>query len=370
MGVRRRRQRRIGTKLSFSLLVALAFLGALELAARLLGPEPTVRLPPGANAYPAIFQPDPILGWRTVPGAAIEPDRERLAWEAARGEALDQTGEVPVSPEGFRDTPLTHPRPKDEVRVLALGDSSVWGHGLRRLHTFSERIQAAMPEGVQVINGGVPGYSSYQALAVLEGALEYGLDGLLIYTLNSDVSPTAGTPDSQHFERPVALALSRLLHHSALFQWLKPATAPLVISDSARGERQRVHIADYRDNLSRFTELASASGAWVIWVIPPQRMDLTREPAHDRVTDQASAARAEALLAEHARRDRTETETYRTAVALEAFRSGAPALDGPELFWKTKGDPDELFVDYVHPSRVGHQLLAEALIPMVSQRLP
>ena len=83
-----------------------------------------------------------------------------LLWELAPGERQGPGGAVSVNADGFRDQARGA---KSGPRVLALGDSSVYGFGVGDTDVFTAKLEAAIP-GTEFINGGVPGYSSTQAL--------------------------------------------------------------------------------------------------------------------------------------------------------------------------------------------------------------
>jgi len=69
-------------------------------------------------------------------------------------------------------SPDLGPREPGEFRVLILGDSQTFGHGVAEESTFVNRLQdllrADAGAPVRVINGGVAGYGTYEALWKLE----------------------------------------------------------------------------------------------------------------------------------------------------------------------------------------------------------
>lgn len=87
---------------------------------------------------------DPELGWRSTPGFADE---------------LYQINGL-----GLRDPEIPEDAPKDEVRVVGTGASNTYGLGVTNEDTWSYALQARMPRGVRVLNGGVEGYSILQAV--------------------------------------------------------------------------------------------------------------------------------------------------------------------------------------------------------------
>jgi lysophospholipase L1-like esterase len=112
---------------------------------------------------------------------------ERLVWRLAPRDA----GPLATNELGLRDTP---PRVDARSRILLLGDSVSWGHGIddvRRVYPqvlerrMNERGGAA---AVEIVNAGVPGYSTFQELAYLECCgLALSPDALVVQFSLSDV---------------------------------------------------------------------------------------------------------------------------------------------------------------------------------------
>lgn len=68
---------------------------------------------------------------------------------------------------GLRGPERSLARPAHGRRLLVVGDSLAWGFGVEDEATFAARVERAVP-GVEVINGGVSGYSTDQALLWLQ----------------------------------------------------------------------------------------------------------------------------------------------------------------------------------------------------------
>lgn len=97
-----------------------------------------------------IFCEHPTRFWALVPG--------RRASFVGR--------DVSINAQGFRGPELSK-KARNEYRVLMLGDSCTFGHGVGESETIAAYLQRDLQERmpsrkVVVINAGVPGYSSYQ----------------------------------------------------------------------------------------------------------------------------------------------------------------------------------------------------------------
>jgi hypothetical protein len=140
-------------------LVALSVLltcGAAELAVRALWKDQTVMFPR--------YHTDYRYGAYTLRG--IRPHSE--FWHSS----ADGRWRFVTNGKGFRDTrEFGYQKPAGTLRVLALGDSHTQGYEVRQEATFSavtERYLAAHGVKAEVLNAGVSGYSTAEALAFLE----------------------------------------------------------------------------------------------------------------------------------------------------------------------------------------------------------
>ncbi len=355
-------------RLLYAGLVTLAFLALLEGLTRVLaGPLPEL---PQHDWISGQFQPDSYSKWTLLPGADV-----------GEGEK--------VSPEGFRDTPLTRPKPAAERRVLVLGDSSVFGAGVRREESFAQQLEAALNPGepspgarqVQVINGGVPGYTTYQILERFRRARDLDINGVILYNISDSQTPEGLTDDLWfRWGAPVHV----LMRHVAIYRYLQ-RQAWLRRKPRAQAQPNptalRVHITSYQRNLATLRQLAADAGAWLIYVIPPMlpdadgKLPLGAGPQHASALD-AHLPRSEEDERRIERRlqylqDQPSLAAsiidYRAALALDGRRNGLPVVDGPAFFqqaWREQPERQRpLFLDTVHPSPVGHSLLARAILP-------
>lgn len=196
-------------------LFPLLVLGALELGARLLGleerlsgelaipqwidPDQLARKtalgrmadrPDDLRTFYKAYEPDRFLFYRLRPelhipmvDILVDAWRDRLAW------TLD------TNVAGFRGGAATRERKPGVLRVACLGDSSTYGWGLDHAESYPARLQALLDERLgagraEVLNFGVPGYTSFQGAKLLEReVLAYRPDVVTIaYGANDDAS--------------------------------------------------------------------------------------------------------------------------------------------------------------------------------------
>lgn len=77
---------------------------------------------------------------------------------------------VVINSDGFRDAEFA-PRRPGVGRIVVLGDSVTFGHGQPAAVRFTERLETLLTRGgarVEVLNAGIPGWSSYQQRAFYE----------------------------------------------------------------------------------------------------------------------------------------------------------------------------------------------------------
>ena len=322
----------IRRKLGFSLVALLVFVGLLEGLCRLLAPSGGLMqgaLEPTEGDAQAIY----------MRGSPF------LLWELAPGERQGPGGAVSVNTDGFRDQARGA---KSGPRVLALGDSSVYGFGVGDSDVFTAKLEAAIP-GTEFINGGVPGYSSTQALNLLWGrGLALEPDLVLAMTLWSDNNFDTFVDADQiatyaAWRRSGVASVEAVLEHSAIYRALEYAMrkrAPgrvgwMELKRQTPSGNRRVPIAQYARNLREFCTTQAARGGGVVFVMLPNRNDLTRKA------------------------ENPPWAPYRKVMREVATSCRAPVVDLPKAFARD-GRP-HLFLDEMHPSQIGHQLMADTI---------
>ena len=316
-----------------ALLVTLVALAALEGASRAAPVPSMVTVPAPSDGGDTVMNGNPWLLWELIPGAHLE-----------RG------GHVTVNGLGLRDRDRG---PKSRPRALAVGDSSVYGFGNDDDEVFTALLEGRFP--ADFVNAAVPGYSTFQVINQLRGrTLALEPDLLLVATLWSDnnfdsfsdrelLASYAGWTAS-----PVA-RLRALLDHSALFRRLDwhlrvspSATQARTVGwqvggDAARSGNRRVALGDYAQNLDTLCEMMSSRQGGVVYVLLANREDV-RALGHDPAWG-----------------------PYRDAMREAARRCRAPLVDLPAAFAATGKSADALFLDLMHPTPLGHQVMADAV---------
>jgi lysophospholipase L1-like esterase len=272
-----------------------------------------------------------------------------LLWRLAPGDREEHGQRVHINAAGFRDRERG---PAEGPRLLALGDSSVYGFGVSDAAVFTARLEG-MLDGVGVINGGVPGYSTEQALNRLsrEG-LAMEPDVLLVATLWSDNNfdqfvDAERLGAYRAWRSQPGARVAALLRATATGHLLSMAlgegagggahTVGWMQTGETGGGRRRVPIGDYAENLARFCTVMAERDGGVVFVLLPNVEDLS------------------------APRGAPPWTPYRDAMTRTAAACGAPLVSVPDAFAASGMAPGQLFLDEMHPSARGHGVMAQAI---------
>ncbi len=279
-----------------------------------------------------------------------------LLWEYAPG-MRDEFGiPVHINSLGLRGPEPTIPKPAGVRRLLATGDSSVYGFGIEDGQAFIDVAADLLGEGVEGWNAAIPGYSTFQTLNLLElRALQLEPDVLVIGNVWSDNNFDSFVDRElldaySTWEGGWTGTLRQVLSMSAIFRLLdfkirvqegEQAVARKVGWTVGKGQqmgRRRVEVNDYARNLQRLVDLAHQHKAEAIIVLLASQDDLAASQ------DEPPA-----------------WELYRRIMRDTARRNGLKVVEAPQLFQSTGLERDILFLDEMHPTADGHVLLGKAL---------
>lgn len=143
-----------GLVISFTTVAVM--LVAAELGIRWLRPQEHLRT--------EMWVADPVLGYRMVPNY--------------RGSYVSLKDPMPLTTNswGMRDHEYG-PRPEGGVRIYVLGDSMMFGYAVAVEQTFAKLLERSLQQRVgsrpvEVVNGGVPGYGTFQELDFFEQTVD------------------------------------------------------------------------------------------------------------------------------------------------------------------------------------------------------
>jgi hypothetical protein len=183
--------------LAIASLVVLGF--ALELGTRILVPESRWRYRDGS----ADWQLDPELGWVNLPNLDVE------------SRPFERVLRYRTNADGLSPAEARRERVPGTLRIMVFGDSMVVGRSVAQDETYTARLEARLRERgleAEVLNAGVQGYSTDQALLLLERLVPLYRPDIVLFgsTLNdfggNEVEAVGGQP------KPRFLLIGDALH--------------------------------------------------------------------------------------------------------------------------------------------------------------
>lgn len=364
----------------------------------------------------------------------LEQDPELLWVQKARMDEDFFGTPIATDEFGLRNSPAERKSEKS-LRILALGGSPTFGWGVASESTYAKRLEELLRhkygEHIDVINGGVIGYSSHQGLKFLKRHWEdlkpdivtvayviNDVDSYRFFRSNGKSDRELGAPSV--FSRLTAGPLRRL----GLFRALQSIMRFAGPGDAVLPGKVRVPLKDYRDNLQEMVHWVRGRRGQIVFVKMPVNLPvgvLTKSAGEaaghlekgrlalnegdcDRALIELEKALAlnSALGAAHyyrgkcfqkAGRDADARDAMRRVKVAESYRCAQDALaynnelgslaralriplvDVVSAFKKKQDaylfvDPAE---DTIHPNESGHAIIAaelfKALVPLASRRL-
>jgi lysophospholipase L1-like esterase len=282
------------------------------------------------NLFSNIFFPDKI--WELY-----SPHRDFFWTLRSNSEHTDYKRHIQykINSRGLRGEIVPYQKKKGEIRLLFLGDSCAFGWGVSYENTYSNVVKSLLQErfpGVdfEIINAAVPGYSSYQGLKYYKKELyKYNPDFVIIFFGANDCSVDMQS-DKYRYVLPAWLLNidGFLTKNSRFFQLLKINLGKRVLK---KGLQQRVSYEDFVKNLSMFKEMADREGRVLYFIAPVWRDGNT-------------------LL-------RNQNLDFNPSINIfDAFQNKIKSGNYTAR---------DLIFDKIHPSALGHHIIAEVLLERI-----
>lgn len=166
------------------------------------------------------------LGHVTIPAEGVEIHvRGGMAYDADLGWTWRQTPDINfgINKDGFRHPDVSQRKPPGVWRGFTIGDSQTYGAGVDAGQTYTAYAEANLrnssknPNNIELLNAGISGYTSLQALRLIEKKLlKWDPDVIVIDCRTFDTiregplaAPSSGIA-----------AIQRLLFHSRIYYLL------------------------------------------------------------------------------------------------------------------------------------------------------
>ena len=225
-----------------------------------------------SEARNLVYDFDPELGWFPEPGSE-------------RTMTGSRSFHVQHNSRGFRDP---EPGPKTRPRLAVLGDSYVWGFDAEAEERFTTRLQERMP-GWEVLNLGVSGYGTDQALLLLEEHIDFYEPDVvfLVFTEQNDRIDNTHNRVYEHYYKPYFIEAAGefelrgtpvptpLPYLQRQYPWLSKSTLATALVDAwIRIRNPAVEVPDRSEQLVvAVRDLAHARGAGFAFGIEGQHPD-------------------------------------------------------------------------------------------------
>ena len=291
---------------------------------------------------PYVSEPD--VGWRLRPNYT--------------GIYLDT--ELSTNSDGFRSPEIEVVKPPDGKRVVCLGDSLTFGHGVPVRETYPARLANELRDRMrgsrwEVINTGMEGYCTFQETSQLRRCLKYQPDvAVLLFCLN-DVTEKyktlrrfGGTGLDYHGvidggASKLLLYLARVRKYSSLITAIMP--------DRASSRRQEEY------SVAKLWTQPEAPHVQAAWEQAEKELDELRAvcdengvalivavaPFREQLTDAAGIDAPQRILADYSNRHGVRFVDLR-----------------PSFLWEIRHGKsvEQVFMDSSHPTPFGYTLVA------------
>lgn len=264
-----------------------------------------------------------------------------LIWSPRKGYDIFNT-------QGLRGPILEVPKPRDQFRIIAVGDSNTLGWGGisgPSWPTYLAEILARRDPRAVVANAGVWGYASFQGLRRLRHCLSFEPD-LVLVSFGSNDAVSVPVPDRMVAEQRSGQGpVSRRVLGLRLAQLSMALLDRLQAGRTAGVSTQRVPLPEYRENLAEMIRLARQNGTQIVFLTRPYVSYL----------GEALPPKWWKLLG----------ADYNVATVDVASRFGAPVIDVYTYF----KDRNALFADESHFTEEGHRAAAAVIAQELSPYL-
>lgn len=334
--------------LTLAVVAMLAFVIVVEGMVRLIGAETTFQnrffVLNRALDYPDVFKKDHDLIWRFWPDRSItseffEDKTYQINSSGLRGPQID----------------ITNSRP----RILTLGNSCTFGWGVSDSESYVRQLEMNLHSEYEVINGGIPGYSSLQGRRFYENELANLKPRivLIMFGWNDQWAAAGGITDQDQKMPPSwVLDIQNQLNRLQSYRLLKKTWLTIIEPDvdslwDRSNPVRRVSFLDYSDNLSALCDNIVASGAMPILLTQPQP-DLKIYSGGQKWASAISYHRG-----------------YNRVVRELAGVRQIAMIDLETEFDRQTGLYDNVTTDFIHFNAIGHELIARQLAKFINDEL-
>jgi lysophospholipase L1-like esterase len=319
-----------------------------------------------------------------------EIEDDQLLWRH-RTNYPDINDDGPINSYGFRGEEFTLEKQPGTLRILSLGESTTYGDGLDWQKTYSYLLENTLCEEgrhVQVINGGVRAWSTYQSTVFLSQQIDViKPDVVLFYHEINDFLPTTFRGISFRGAGMNDVEVAQSMKRKAWIRWLTRKSAFLSGIRMIRARSEMALMRDLKEentNLDILHELRlpyqfipdTRPGEKKPWMSNENRLvrlpDELREIYLNALVDLVSTHHVSLILIHPAYPQSKRHECILTRIANE---NHIPLLDFEDVIYRdcqvngTRKSDYFLYGDPFHPNEMGHTLLGRELAALLQDNL-
>lgn len=264
---------------------------------------------------------------------------------------ISDDGSLKINSIGFRGEEFSIKKNKDIDRIVCMGDSCTFGFEIKWT-SYPNELQKLLnnnpkKRNYEVINAGIPDYSSYQGLKLLKiRILKLHPDIIIISYGWNDLRTTWQLPDKKQEINPYWFFIDKLLNKSRVYQAMNKSinSLKMEIMKNKKPNRKlahRVSPSDFKKNLESMIRLARSSGIKVFLLTQPPRE--LQKPIADFI---------KIIL-----KDRS---LYNNIIRTVSLQLQVPLIDIEAAFKDRKNEKlfDDSKRDIIHPNLAGQKLTA------------
>ena len=289
------------------------------------------------------------IGLAEVVGQAIKPDAPKradgfvtdktLGWVLPAGRQMQWRGKpANVNQLGMRGPA---PKPNPKARILMVGDSSMFGDGVKDSETMAAQLGKLLPN-VDVQNAGVPGYTCIQTREWIERIQpHYQPDVIVSYNQHSDFRKT-----ESHDQVVAAASLGPLVGTGIGYLLTRG-----ILWRRMTSGRSNLLIDEYQDCLTEMAETQAKHGGHVLYVVPFSVDDFPDSPVYGLPEPEPKGQRL---------------SDYRRVMCEVAEQTNNRCLRAPNVIVGAGLTSGNSLQDMVHPTALGHATLAKSIAQVLN----
>ena len=327
-------------KVTFAILALVCFVTITELILRISGFDSYVQnrffVVNRALDYPDVFLRDKKLFWKLKPNQTVKSK-------------FFQGRTYRINSSGLRGKEIGSKKTKP--RIIALGNSCTFGWGIDSSLIYISKLGQLLQQKYEVINAGVPGYSSYQGKRFFEAELLKLKPNfvLILFGWNDHWAAANDIADKdQQLPPKFIINLQNKLSNLQLYRALKKFLLRNIEKDidslfDRKSPVYRVALSDFEYNLKTICRTAWNNHAVPILITAPIPSLENYYPLGIR----------SGLRRYH--------ELYNQIVRLVAEQNSIILVDAALEFDKYKDLYDDAGMDPIHFNSIGHEILARLI---------